>query len=189
MTASETSAAGGPVRPAASLSVRLVAGALVWLALTLALGGGVLSMAFRDTVEREFSRRLDAMLRAMIAATEIGPDGSVAVGHPRGDPRLDQIFSGLYWQVTEPGGRQVRSRSLWDSAIDPVSGGSELHTRRIDGPMGEPLLVVEGGLEFPEGGGTMHLLIAGGLRETRDGVRRFDMLLSSLGLLGAGMVV
>ena len=177
-------------RPATSLSVRLVAAALVWLVVLLAVGGVVLALAFRDTVEQEFSRRLDAMLKAMIAATEIAPDGKVVVVRPLGDPRFEQIFSGWYWEVTEPGGRQVRSRSLWDSVIEPVDGGTQLHTRRVEGPNGEPLLVVERDLLFPDAKGPVHLLVAGDLREVSDGVRRFDLLLlTSLGLLGLGMAV
>ena len=84
-------------RRAASLSLRLVAAAVVWLVLMLAIGGVVLALAFRSTVEQEFSHRLDAILRAMIAATEIAPDGTVTVVRPLGDPRFDQVFSGWYW--------------------------------------------------------------------------------------------
>ncbi|TAN61512.1 MAG: HAMP domain-containing histidine kinase [Magnetospirillum sp.] len=174
----------------ASLSVRLVIGALIWLAVMLAVGGGVLALAFRDTVEQEFSHRLDAMLRAMIAATEIGPDGTVTLVRPLGDSRFDQIFSGWYWQITEPSERHIRSRSLWDSVITPTDGGTELQTRRIDGPRGELLLVVERDLRYSGAAGPIHLQIAGDLREVRDGVRRFDLLLgSALGLLGVGMAI
>lgn len=177
-------------RRSASLSLRLVGAAVVWLALMLAVGGVVLALAFRNIVEQEFSQRLDAILKAMIAATEIAPDGTVSVVRPLGDPRFDQVFSGWYWEITEPGGRQLRSRSLWDSVIAPVDGGSGLHSRRIAGPNGEPLLVVERDLAFPDAKGPVHLLVAGDLREVSDGVRRFDLLLASaLGLMGAGMVV
>lgn len=182
--------AGKAGRRAASLSLRLVGAAVVWLALMLAIGGVVLALAFRSTVEQEFSHRLDAMLKAMIAATEITPDGTVTVVRPLGDPRFDQVFSGWYWEVTEPGGRQIRSRSLWDSVIAPVDGGTDLHMHRITGPNGEPLLVVERDLEFPGAKGPVHLLVAGDLREVSDGVRRFDLLLvSALGLMGVGMAV
>ncbi|MBI5164296.1 MAG: HAMP domain-containing histidine kinase [Magnetospirillum sp.] len=174
-------------RPA-SLSARLVGGALVWLLLLLLLGGGVLALAFRDTVEQEFGHRLDAMLRAMIAATEIAPDGTVAVVRPLGDPRFEQIFSGWYWQVSEPGGRRLRSRSLWDATLPTGTGGNAMQTRRLDGPRGEPLLVVERDLAFPDAAGPVHVLIAGDLREVADGVRRFHLLLAAaLGLLGCGM--
>lgn len=178
-----------PRRPAASISTRLVAGALVWLSLLLVLGGAVLALAFRDIAEQEFGHRLDAMQRAMIAATEVGPDGTVTMVRPLGDPRFEQIFSGWYWQVSEPSGRLVSSRSLWDTAL-PITGGEGAHMRRIDGPRGQALLVVERDLEFPDAPGPVHVLIAGDLREVSTGVRRFDMLLAaSLGLLGAGMAV
>jgi signal transduction histidine kinase len=182
--------AAGPGPPTASLSVRLVAAAVIWLCVMLAIGGGVLALAFRSTVEQEFTHRLDAILKAMIAATDIAPDGTVVVVRPLGDPRFDQIFSGWYWEVTEPGGRQIRSRSLWDSVIAPVDGGSGLHTHRITGPNGEPLLVVERDLVFPGAKGPVHLLVAGDLREVSDGVRSFDLLLvSALGLMGVGMAI
>jgi len=156
----------------------------------LAIGGAVLALAFRSTVDREFSLRLDAMLRAMIAATEIGADGSMAAVRSLGDPRFDQVFSGWYWQVTENNGRQVRSRSMWDSVITPSGDRKELHTRRTTGPNGEPLLVVERNVEFPDTAGPVNLLVAGDLREVNDGVQRFDFLLAgSLGLMGIGMAI
>lgn len=183
-------AAAGPAAPATSLSVRLVVAAAVWLCVMLAIGGVVLALAFRSTVEQEFTNRLDALLKAMIAATDISPDGKVVLVRPLGDPRFDQVFSGWYWQVTEPDGRPVRSRSLWDSVIAPVDGGPGLHTRRVAGPNGEPLLVVERDLVFPDAKGPVHVLVAGDLREVSAGVHRFDLLLASaLGLMGVGMVI
>ncbi|MFZ5784146.1 MAG: sensor histidine kinase [Pseudomonadota bacterium] len=181
---------GDQARPAASLSLRLIAAALAWLVVMLAVGGVALALAFRSAVEQEFTNRLEAVLNAMIAATEIGPDGTVVVVRPLGDPRFDRVFSGWYWQVTEPGGRMVRSRSLWDSAIEPVDGGTQLHTRRVTGPNGEPLLVVERDLLFPDASGPVHLLVAADLDTVSEGVRRFDLLLVvALGLMGLGMAV
>lgn len=186
-TTTATTAAAGA---ATSLSLRLVAAAAVWLVVMLAVGGAALALAFRNTVEHEFTQRLDAILKAMIAVTEIAPDGTVTLVRPLGDPRFDQVFSGWYWEVTEPGGRQIRSRSLWDSVIAPIDGGNGLHTRRILGPAGEKLLVVERDLSFPGVAGPVHLLVAGDLSEVSDGVRRFDLLLvSALGLMGAGMAI
>ena len=183
-------AATGPAAPGMSLSVRLVAAAAVWLCVMLAIGGVVLALAFRSTVEQEFTNRLDALLKAMIAATDVSPEGKVVLVRPLGDPRFDQVLSGWYWQATEPDGHAVRSRSLWDGAIAPVDGGPGLHTRRIAGPGGEPLLVVERDLLFPDAKGPVHVLVAGDLREVSAGVRRFDLLLvSALGLMGAGMVI
>ncbi|MBS0519511.1 MAG: sensor histidine kinase, partial [Proteobacteria bacterium] len=177
-------------RPPASLSRRLILAALVWLLLLLAAGGGILAYAFRAAVEQEFSYRLDAILKTMIASTEVAPGGTVTMVRPMGDARFDRIFSGWYWQITGPDGRQLRSRSLWDSTIATTAGGSDMETRRADGPNGEPLLVVERDLHYPGNANPVHLLVAADLREVGSGVRRFDLLLvAALGLLGLGMAL
>lgn len=175
---------------AVALSTRLVLGAAVWLILILALGSGVLTWAFRDTIENEFSRRLDTVLNGMIASMTTTPDGGVALTHPLGDPRFEQVYSGWYWQITEPSGTLFRSRSLWDSTLQPTGSDTKLHLSRTQGPNGEPLLVAERDIEFPEVDGFFHVMVAGDLREVSDGVHRFKLLLiSALGLLGLGLVV
>lgn len=177
-------------RPAASLSTRLILGAAVWLVLILALGGGVLTWAFRDTVENEFSRRLEAVLNGMIASIATTADAGVTLTHPLGDPRFDQVYSGWYWQITEPSGRLLRSRSLWDSTLTHAGVGTKLHLSRTEGPNGEPLLVAERDIEFPDVDGFVHVMVAGDLREVGEGVHRFNLLLATaLGLLGLGLVV
>ena len=171
-------------------ALRLVGAAVVWLALMLAIGGVVLALAFRSTVEQEFSHRLDAMLKAMIAATEITPDGTVVVVRPLGDPRFEQVFSGWYWEMT--GARRTAGPLTIPVGQRHCAGQTAqgLHTRRITGPNGEPLLVVERDLVFSDAKGPVHLLVAGDLREVSDGVRRFDLLLvSALGLMGIGMAI
>lgn len=175
---------------ASSLSIRLIGAAMVWLLLLLAVGGFVLALAFRSAVEEEFSHRLDAILRAIVASTEVAPDGSASMARPLGDPRFDRIFSGWYWQIAGPDGKRLRSRSLWDSVIDVAPGDEAMEVRRIEGPNSEPLLVVERDLQFPGVAGPVHLLVAGDLAEVGGGIRRFDLLLVvALGLLGAGMVI
>ncbi len=179
-----------PRRRSASLSFRLVAAALVWLMLSLSAGGAVLSLAFRSAVEQEFSYRLDAVLKAIVASTEVSADGMPTMTRPLGDARFDRLFSGWYWQVTGPDGLQVRSRSLWDSVIATALGDGEMLVRHVDGPRGEPLLVVERDLQFAGAKGPTHLLVAGDLREVSSGIRRFDLLLiSALGVLGIGLAV
>lgn len=178
-----------PRRPGTSLSVRLVAAALVWMLLLLGAGGVVLSTAFRQSAVQEFGHRLDALLRAMIAVTETTPDGSISLVRSLGDPRFEQVFSGWYWQVAEPSGRLIRSRSLWDSTLPVHVAGAE-ERREITGPRGEPLLVVERDLRFPGAAGPVHMLIAGDLRELNDRIRGFNRLLYiALALFAAGMTV
>lgn len=177
------------MRTGGSLSFRLVGAATVWLVLLLAIGGGVLALAFRSAVEEEFGHRLDAVLRTIVASVEVAADGSLTMARPLGDPRFERIFSGWYWQIVGPDGRLLRSRSLWDSVLPAAPGGSDRQVRRLEGPRGEPLLAVERDLQFPGGPGPTHLLVAGELAEVSGGVRRFDLLLAAaLGLLGVGMI-
>lgn len=173
-----------------SLSRRLVAAALIWLVLMLVVGGGVLNWAFRDSVEREFGQRLDALLRATIAALDTDARGQVVVDRPLGDPRFDQIYSGWYWQVSAPQGRLLRSRSLWDAVLTPQPGGEDVLFRHETGPKDERLLVAERDIELADAGGLVHVMIGADLDEVEAGLQRFRLLLiAALSLLGAGMAV
>jgi signal transduction histidine kinase len=184
MTAAE------PPRRGTSLVVRLVLAAVVWLLLLLAAGGIVLALAFRGAVEEEFSYRLDAVLKTIIASVEIAPNGGLVMSRPLGDPRFDRLYSGWYWQATPPDGRPLRSRSLWDGTLAVEPGDASMRGRYLEGPNKEQLLVVERDVQFPGQQGLTHVLVAGDLREVSGGVQRFDRLLVlALGLLGLGMIV
>jgi len=183
------SAADSP-RRSISLVARLVLAAVLWLLLLLAAGGIVLALAFRGAVEEEFSYRLDAILKTIIASVEIAPGGGLAMSRPLGDPRFDRLYSGWYWQVTQPDGRQLRSRSLWDSSIPAEPGSPDMSVRHVEGPNKEQLLVVERDVQFPGQQGPTHVLVASDLREVSGGVQRFELLLAlALGTLGLGMIV
>lgn len=173
-----------------SLTLRLVGAGLIWMLVLLSTGGIVLTTAFRESVLQEFGQRLDALLRGMIAVTDIGPDGNLVITRPLGDPRFEQIFSGWYWQVAEPSGRLIRSRSLWDSALPVHDDGTEMRRHEIVGPRGETLLVAERDLHFPGMAGPVHILVASDRRELDERIRGFDfLLLSALGLFAVGMAI
>lgn len=180
----------GPARrPRASLTLRLIGAALVWMLLLLGAGGAVLTAAFRQSAVQEFSYRLDALLRAMVAVTETAPDGSVTLVRSLGDPRFEQVFSGWYWQIAEPTGRLIRSRSLWDSTLPVHVAGAE-ERREITGPKGEPLLAMERDLRLPGSSGPVHMIIAGDLRELNERIDDFNRLLyAALLVFAAGMAV
>lgn len=180
---------GAGRRPRASLAIRLIGAALVWMLLLLGAGGVVLTTAFRQSAVQEFSYRLEALLRAMIAVTETAPDGSVTLVRSLGDPRFEQVFSGWYWQVAEPSGRLIRSRSLWDSTLPVHVAGAE-ERREITGPKGEPLLAVERDLRLPGSSAPVHMIIAGDLRELNDRISDFNRLLyAALLVFAAGMAI
>lgn len=176
-------------RGGASLTTRLVAGALVWMLLLLGAGGFVLATASRQAAIEEFGYRLDSLLRVMAAVAEAAPDGSVTLTRSLGDPRFDQVFSGWYWQVAEPSGRLIRSRSLWDTTL-PVHTAQSEERRKTTGPRGEPLLVAERDLHLPGAQGPIHLLIAGDLGEVNGRIASFNRLLySAMAVLAAGILI
>lgn len=136
---------------ATSLRVRLTAVAAVWLALALAVGGFLLLRNFQQTVERNFDRRLEADLDALIAGSDEGESGKLARVRALSDLRYANPFSGWYWQITpmvettdgvlipapagaaappraedtegEPGVDGLfTSRSLWDSRLSLPGG-------------------------------------------------------------------
>jgi signal transduction histidine kinase len=92
-----------PVEPAASatsLRVRLTAVAGVWLALALAVGGFLLLRNFQQTLERNFDRRLEADLDALVAGLDEGEGGKLSGVRALSDLRYANPFSGWYWQIT-----------------------------------------------------------------------------------------
>lgn len=174
-----------------SLRGRLILGAGLWVALALAVGGLLLAEAFRDSAERAFRLRLEAHLRSLLAVVESSEDGRAVVGRPAGEPRFEQPYSGWYWQVSEPDGTAIRSRSLWDSAL-PVSilgDPGSVTARREPGPRGQMLEVLERDLLLGEGGHRLHVLVAADRAELEEEVARFRRLLAlSLGILGLGLL-
>ena len=187
--------AAPPAAPAGrrplSLRTRLILGAGLWLALALAVGGGVLSAAFRDTVETGLHERLRAQLRALTAQVSFAPDGAVRVGSLLGDPRFDQPYSGWYWQVSDGAAPLARSRSLWDAAlpVSPPAGDGSVSFRRDRGPRQEELETAERDLIFPDGSRPLHVAVAAPRREVEAEIARFHLLLLlALGGLGLGLI-
>jgi signal transduction histidine kinase len=141
-----------------SLRVRLTAVAAIWLLAALAVGGFLLLRNFQQTVERNFDRRLEADLDALVAGLDEGQDGKLLGVRPLSDLRYANPFSGWYWQITPmveaPDGVLVpapveparppltddgaeapdadgllTSRSLWDSRLS-LPGGLRLQQER-----------------------------------------------------------
>jgi signal transduction histidine kinase len=102
---------------ATSLRVRLTAVAAVWLALALGVGGFLLLRNFQQTLERNFDRRLEADLDALIAGIDEGQAGKLTGVRSLSDLRYANPFSGWYWQITP----MIESRDgvLVPAPVDP----------------------------------------------------------------------
>ncbi|MFB6449454.1 sensor histidine kinase [Bradyrhizobium tunisiense] len=129
-----------------SLRLRLVAGGLVAILIALTIAGAGLTLLFERHVTRTIGDDLDVYLKQLVAGIDVDAQGRLVVGRPPTDPRFADPLSGLYWQVSDDGGQVVRSRSLWDTALDlPQDEPSprELHRHVIPGPADARLLVSE----------------------------------------------
>lgn len=184
-----------------SLQMRLLAGTLAWIVVSIAVAGWGLDGLFRRHVERQFDAELKTHLDQLTANLVFDEKGEPSLSAPLSDPRLSRPFSGLYWQIdrVDGGGRPLqagllRSRSLWDSVLavppDAPDDGA-VHRHRITGPEGSRL----GGLErmlFPAGrpDQPLRLIVAADEALMNEPAERFGgMLWLALAILGAGLTV
>jgi len=124
-------AQGAPVTAAAeqrpkrrvigSLTRRMIAIAAVWIGIFLLIGGLALDRVLTGSIERNFDDQLEYVLNAMIASSEIGPNGEVHFNRQPADQRFIEAYSGVYFQISGDGADTFPSRSLWDRRLQ-VSG-------------------------------------------------------------------
>lgn len=99
-----------------SLLVRLGILAGVLIVLALASGGAALTWLFEREVERRAVYDLTQHLQTIAAQVRIDGDRPVLDATPA-DPRFNEPYSGLYWQIETSSGERLRSRSLWDFSL------------------------------------------------------------------------
>jgi signal transduction histidine kinase len=129
-----------------SLRLRLIVGGLLAILIALTIAGAGLTLLFERHVARTIGDDLDVYLKQLVAGIDADAQGRLVVGRPPADPRFADPLSGLYWQVSDDAGQVLRSRSLWDTALDlPRDEPSprELHRHIIPGPANARLLVSE----------------------------------------------
>ena len=136
-----------------SLRIRLLAGTLVWIVISILVAGWGLGQLFHQHVEAQFDAELKNHLDQLTAQLILDEQNQAQVRLLPSDPRLNKPLSGLYWQIDRiaaAGAHSVkavlRSRSLWDETLavpadTPADG--EIHQHRIEGPQGVTLRVVE----------------------------------------------
>jgi signal transduction histidine kinase len=137
-----------------SLAARLIAAAAVWTMLGLAVGGFVLSGAFRAAAQDSFDAGLIVDMDGLIAAANPDPDGGVVLQDRFVNHQFDRVYSGLYYQIKplRPGdkGGQI-SHSLFDHEIAPwaLQRRGTLAWGFAMGPEKQHLRVVTRRIEFP----------------------------------------
>lgn len=180
---------------AGSLRLRLATATAIALAMALTWSGIVLARLFATHVESRIDVELANHLGQIVAGLELGADGTLQLAAPPADPRFVSPGSGLYWQVSETGGRLTRSRSLWDHELalpaDELSPGV-LHRHDLPGPTGGTVHAVERLLTTGPDSGPVSFRVAVAVdrREIEEAVQRFtSVLISSLAVLGVALLV
>lgn len=162
-----------------SLRLRLLIAGAASILVALALAAFGLSLLFERHVERRIDAELTVYLNQLVANLALGPSGELAVKHAPADPRFDEPLSGLYWQIEiEPGGKTLRSRSLWDSALSlPPERAIDdtLHHYRMPGPGGDELYLLQKSIELPPrlNSAKVRVAVAWRAEEIRNSVRDF----------------
>jgi signal transduction histidine kinase len=164
--------------------------AAFWIAALIAIGGVALDRIVTGTIVRNFDAQLAQTLPAMIAASELDPDGNLRFNRPPVDPRFNEPYSGLYWQVSGEGKKPFRSRSVWDRELpaDLSISCVDSCAWRSDAFHNEPLRIVARDAIIPGSpvvwrfqAAQATTLLDSQIREVR------STLWWSLGALGAGL--
>lgn len=175
-----------------SLRLRLLAAGAASILIALALAGLGLTLLFERHVERRVAVELEMDLRQLIGHLGRGENGALLLERSLADPRFEEPLSGLYWQIVEqPGGRVLRSRSLWDGTLElprDILRSGEVHRHAIAGPGGAALFIVERLIALPRslGGGSVRVAVAIDRGEIHAAGRAFaSELAPSLAVLAA----
>ena len=107
-----------------SLRARLVVMAVILLTISLGLVGFALDAAFQRSSEAGLKARMESLVYLVLAAAEVGDDGSLVIDKDPGDPRLSQPGSGFYASVSGAGENWRSGSSLGVDLPEPV----QVHT-------------------------------------------------------------
>ena len=179
-----------------SLTRRMSVIATAWIVALLLIGGFALDHVLSRSIIDNFDSQLNLILKGMIGASEIGPDGEVRFTRPPADQRFIEPYSGLYFQISGDGADTFASRSLWDrrllvddrhqDKVPHLYDSNEFSS--ADNP--EPLRIVERDAVLPGSNFRWRFQVAQS-RETIDEqistLRR--TLIWSFTLLGIGLIV
>jgi signal transduction histidine kinase len=132
-----------------SLRLRLLAGGIAAIVVALATAGVGLEFLFERHVARTLADDLEVHAKQLLSGIDLAADGSLVLIRQPADPRFADPLSGLYWQIDDPAGAALRSRSLWDATLalphDTLAPG-DAHLHETIGPAKARVLVLERGV-------------------------------------------
>jgi len=154
----------------------------------------LLIVLFQGHIERRFDADITANMQDLIAAADVGSNGSLRMDWNPIDPRYRQPLSGWYWQVSSAGIMLARSASSDQSATAPLvaadpgtSGAVRWH--EFTGPKDATLRAMTRSIRLPDSNRTFDFLVSGPKTNITADVREFgQQLLITMGLLALGLV-
>ena len=152
VTAAEEQAVAPPRNSSVgSLTRRMIVVAALWITALLLIGGFALDRILTAGVVKNFDDQLEYVLNAMVAASEIGPDGEVRFTRQPADQRFVEPYSGIYFQISGEGADTFPSRSLWDRrlAVQDRHKDIDVHVYDSNEFDGEPLRITERDVILP----------------------------------------
>ena len=184
---------GSERRGLTSLTRRLIGVAALWVGLLLLGGGFALDRVVTGSLTDNFDEDLEYILaKALIASSEIGPDGEVRFSRSPANQRFLEPYSGIYFQVSGVGADTFASPSLWDRRLRVDTAHNDIEPHNYDSAEfeGEPLRIVERDVILP-GSSTRWRFQLAQSREILDRqIRDFRATLAwSLAALGLGLLV
>lgn len=179
-------------RRGGSLTRRMIVVAAIWISMLLVLGGYALDRVLSRGIVQNFDQQLEYVLNAMIAASEIGPDGEVRFTRPPADQRFLEPYSGAYFQISGKGQETFPSRSLWDRRLMVDTGHNDikLHKRDSFEFQDEPLRVLERDVMLPGSNVRWRFQVAQSRDAIDSQIRELrTTLVRSFAALGAGLLI
>lgn len=123
-----------------SLRLRMMVGAVIWVAGSVFAAGLALQYLFAINIERSNREDMEAAVARLAAILMPSTDLS-SLHAPLADPRYATPFGGRYWQIEAlETGAIGRSRSLWDFVIDAPRVDNAVHHQA--GPDGRRLMLL-----------------------------------------------
>jgi signal transduction histidine kinase len=164
-----------------SLALRLFLSATAVTVVILLVTGVVLSSLYRQGAERSFDRRLEVLLRTLVADVSTREDTEKFL-QAVGEPLFEMPISGWYWQVTRlnvttPDVRS--SRSLWDGGLPHLedlqvpTAADGTRRRYVPGPDDQRLRLMERTVDAGEEGRFL-VAVAGDALEIEEEAQSFD---------------
>lgn len=175
-----------------SLTGRLIWLASLWAAAALLVLGIILTTLFEQSIEDGLDDRLSALMDSLISVSELDRDGNITLSRIVAEPRLDQPYSGWYWQIDRAGTSILRSRSLWDEmiAVGQVPSDGGIARIELEGPEGQSLRILAREILLPGAELPLTYIVAADRAELESAVERFLVALAiSLTIFGIGILV